>query len=82
MPTAQPHNDSQDEQVAVTLKLDPKVYASFLQKAIKAGVDIEPYLSSTLSIVLGCRVFNETHACSPQLSVVARASSDEAKKLP
>lgn len=45
-------------QVAVTLKLDPQVYDFFLEKAGKAGLDVESYLSKTLSIVLGCRAFN------------------------
>lgn len=71
MPEAQAKNAASDEPVTVTLKLDAKVYESFRQKAQKAGTELEPFLSSTLSIVLGCRVFNETHACSPQLSVVA-----------
>lgn len=69
MPETQ--NAPSDEQVSITLNLDAKVYESFRQKAQKAGIELEPFLSSTLSIVLGCRVFNETHACSPQLSVVA-----------
>ncbi len=71
MSDARQQNDSQDEKVSVMLKLDAKVYESFLQKAQKAGVEIEPYLSSTLSIVLGCRVFNTNYACSPQLVVAA-----------
>lgn len=71
MPEAQAKNAASDEPVTVTLKLDAEVYESFRQKAQKAGTELEPFLSSTLSIVLGCRVFNETHACSPQLSVVA-----------
>jgi hypothetical protein len=73
MSDAQLQNNSPDEKISVTLKLDAKVYESFLQKAQKAGVEIEPYLSSTLSIVLGCRVFNTTYACSPQLVVAASA---------
>ena len=79
MSDAQLPNDSQDEKVSVTLKLDAKVYESFLQKAQKAGVEIEPYLSSTLSIVLGCRVFNTNYACSPQL--VAAASAPDGPKI-
>lgn len=70
MPDTQPQSDTQDEQVSVTLKLDTKVYQSFLQKAENAGVEVESYLSGTLSIVLGCRMFTEVHSCSPQLSVV------------
>jgi hypothetical protein len=65
--------------VEVTLKLDASVYQSFLQKAQKAGVDIEPFLSSTLAIVLGCRVFNENYACSQQLAGAARLLSDTKK---
>jgi hypothetical protein len=74
MADVQRQEDSQDEKVSVTLKLDAKVYESFLQKAQKAGVEIEPYLSGTLSIVLGCRVFNTTYACSPQLAAAAGAA--------
>ena len=70
---------SQDDTVKVTLQLDPKIYQAFLQKAEKAGVGIEPFLSSTLSIVLGCRVFNETHACSPRIAVVKRPPDDAQK---
>ena len=80
MPDTQAQNDIQGEQVAVTIKLDAQVYQFFLQKANKAGVEIEPYLSSTLSIVLGCRVFNETHACSPQIIGVASAPGDAKKQ--
>lgn len=74
MSDTQLQNDGQGEKVSVTLRLDPKVYESFLQKAQKAGVEIEPYLSSTLSIVLGCRVFNTNYACSPQLVAAAGAA--------
>jgi len=79
MPDAQAQNDIQDEQVAVTLMLDAQVYQFFLQKANRAGSEIEPYLSKTLGIVLGCRVFNETHACSPQISGIT-PSRGESKK--
>lgn len=79
MPDNQLQTDTPDGQVAVTLQLDAKVYQAFQQKAEKAGLGIEQFLSSTLSIVLGCRVFNETHSCSPQISVMARAP-DEAQK--
>ena len=66
MSDAQLHKDSEDGTVPVTLILDAKVYEFFLQKAQKAGVEIESYLRSTLSIVLGCKAFNNTYACSPQ----------------
>lgn len=68
MSTTSQASASPDETVAVTLHLEPRVYQSFLQKAQKAGVGIESYLGSTLAIVLGCRVFNETLACSPQIT--------------
>lgn len=68
MSTTSQASDSPDTTVAVTLHLDARVYESFLQKAKKAGVGIESYLGSTLSIVLGCRVFNETLVCSPQIT--------------
>lgn len=73
MPDAQSQNATRSEQVAVTLQLDAQVYQFFLQKARRAGIEIEPYLSSTLSVVLGCRVFNETNACSSQISRIAGA---------
>ena len=76
MSDAQLQNDNQGEKVSVTLMLDAKVYESFQQKAQKAGVEIEPYLSSTLSIVLGCKVFNNSYACSPQTFIVSRAKED------
>jgi hypothetical protein len=56
----------QNETVAVTLQLEPGVYEFFLEKAQKADVGIEPYLASTLSIVLGCKAFNKMSVCSPQ----------------
>ncbi len=71
--------DSPVEQIEVTLKLDVPVYQSFLRKARKAGVDIEPFLSSTLGIVLGCRMFNENYACSPQLVDAARSQGGREK---
>jgi len=71
--------DSPVDVVEVTLRLDATVYQSFRQKAQKAGVDIEPFLSSTLAIVLGCRVFNENYACSPQLAGAARLLGDTKK---
>lgn len=79
MSDAQPHKDSQDDKVAVTIRLDTEVYESFLRKAQKAGLEIEPYLSSTLSIVLGCRVFNNSYACSPQL-IAGAGTLDGAKE--
>lgn len=81
MPDAQAQKTHQDEPVSVTLRLDPKVYQFFLQKAGKAGLEISPYLSSTLSIVLGCRIFNETSTCSPQFPA-ASLQQEDAKKLP
>lgn len=80
MPAPRPQKEPQNEHVNVTLSLDAQVYQTFLQKAEKAGIEIEPFLSSTLSIVLGCRVFNETSACTPQVAVVVH-SLGETKKL-
>ena len=68
MPDTHRQDDTRDEQIAVTLKLDPKVYEFFRQKAQTAGVGIETYLGSTLSIVLGCRAFSKMSVCSPQFS--------------
>lgn len=56
------------EQVDIVLKLDKAMVENFQRKAQRAGVPIEIYLSRTLSIVLGCRAFNETLACSPQIT--------------
>lgn len=81
MPVTLPRNDTQDEQISITLKLDAKLYQSFLEKAEKAGVAIEPYLSGTLAIVLGCRMFTEVHSCSPRLCPAAH-SQNEAVKQP
>lgn len=53
------------EKVSLTLQLDPKVYEAFQRKAQQADLDIETFLSNTLTIVLGCRVFNESYSCSP-----------------
>jgi len=53
-------------------------YQAFLQKANKAGIEVEPYLTRTLSIVLGCRVFNETGNCAPLIPVMTR-SGDKAE---
>lgn len=59
--------EQQQEEVSVTLKIDPKVYEAFQRKAQQANMDVESFLSSTLTIVLGCRVFNEKYSCSPAL---------------
>lgn len=72
MPDTQHHLVSSDEQIEVTLKLDPEVYQFFHEKARKAEVGIEAYLASTLSIVLGCKAFNKMSACSPQTIAEAR----------
>lgn len=80
MPDAPPRSDTQDEQICVTLKLDAKLYQSFLEKSENAGVAIEPYLSATLAIVLGCRMFTEVHSCSPQLCPTAHSPSDAVKQ--
>jgi hypothetical protein len=76
MPDTQRQDDSRDEQIAVTLKLDPKVYEFFMQKAQAAGVGIESYLCSTLSIVLGCRAFSKMSVCSPQFPGEGCATDD------
>jgi hypothetical protein len=57
--------EQKPEQVSLTLQIDADVYAAFLRKAQQANMDIENFLSSTLTIVLGCRVFNEKYSCSP-----------------
>jgi hypothetical protein len=57
--------EQKTEQVSLTLQIDADVYAAFLRKAQQADMDIESFLSSTLTIVLGCRVFNEKYSCSP-----------------
>lgn len=72
-------NDDLSEKVALTLQLDAKVYEAFLRKAQQAGVEIEPFLSSTLTIVLGCRVFNE-HYCSPAVQGGKAQGSEKALK--
>ncbi|HZX33488.1 MAG TPA: hypothetical protein VFF03_19210 [Rhodocyclaceae bacterium] len=59
--------EQQSGEVSVTLKIDPKVHEAFLRKAQQANMDLEEFLSSTLAIVLGCRVFNEKYSCSPAL---------------
>lgn len=60
-----PANAAPAEKVALTLQIDAKVYEAFRRKAQQAGMEVEPFLSNTLTIVLGCRVFNEQYACSP-----------------
>ena len=57
--------DTEHDTVAVTLQLDPAVYEFFAKKARKAGVGLETYLNSTLSIVLGCKAFDKMSVCSP-----------------
>lgn len=57
--------EQQSGDVSVTLKIDSKVYEAFLRKSQQANMEIEDFLSSTLTIVLGCRVFNEQYSCSP-----------------
>lgn len=64
------------EQVSLTLQIDTDVYEAFLRKAKQAEMDIETFLSSTLAIVLGCRVFNEKYACSPALFGKRPAAGD------
>lgn len=57
--------DTEHDTIAVTLKLEPEVYEFFSKKARKAGVGLESYLNSTLSIVLGCKAFDSKSVCSP-----------------
>lgn len=59
-----PVKNATSEKVALALQIDAKVYEAFLRKAQQAGMEIEPFLSNILTIVLGCRVFNEQYACS------------------
>jgi hypothetical protein len=80
MSVTQVQNDSSNETVAVTLALDAKVYEFFRQKAQTAGVEIEPYLCSTLSIVLGCKAFANTYACSPQSFVASSCGEKQDSK--
>ena len=68
MPDTQQSTNTTDEQIPVLIRLDPKIHDFFLQKAQKAGVGIETYLCSTLTIVLGCRAFNALSVCSPQIT--------------
>ena len=58
--------DTEHDTIPVTLRLDPEVYEFFSKKARKAGVGLETYLNSTLSIVLGCKAFEKMPVCSPQ----------------
>ncbi|WP_319243921.1 hypothetical protein [uncultured Propionivibrio sp.] len=51
--------DTEHDTIDVTLKLDPQVHEFFSKKARKAGVGLETYLSSTLSLVLGCKAFEQ-----------------------
>lgn len=71
--------EQKPEQVSVTLQIDAKVYEAFLRKAKQADMEIEPFLSSTLTIVLGCRVFNEQYSCSPA-KFAKLARTDEGQK--
>ena len=64
-----------EEPVKVTLTLEPAVFRFFKEKAEKSGVDVDAYLSSTLSIVLGCKAFNKISACSPQATVPKGSST-------
>ena len=73
MPTTMKQNDTETEKVAVTLMLDAKVYEAFKQKALKSGNEVESFLSETLSIVLGCRIFNESYTCTSKLSAAVNA---------
>ena len=81
MPDSQVRIETTDEAVAVTLKLDAQVYRFFLDKATRAGMAIEPYLGSTLSIVLGCRAFSEKKVGAPQDSVLTRSPCDARNSL-
>lgn len=75
--TAQ-HIDIQDKRIAVTLKLEPGVHEFFSHKAQAAGVEIDTYLCSTLSIVLGCRAFSKMSPCTPE-SAKDECSADDSK---
>lgn len=69
------------EQVSLTLKIDANVYEAFLRKAKQANMEMEDFLSSTLAIVLGCRVFNEKYFCSPAKFVKnTTANNDQCDK--
>ena len=57
--------DTEHDTIAVTLQMDPEVFEVFSKKARKAGVGLETYLNSTLSIVLGCKAFDKMSVCSP-----------------
>lgn len=58
---------SKAEKVSLTLQIDTEVYEAFLRKARQADMDVETFLGNTLTLVLGCRLFNDTYACSPKL---------------
>jgi len=58
-------SEQAQEQVSLTLKIEANVYEAFLRKAKQANMEMEDFLSSTLTIVLGCRVFNEKYSFSP-----------------
>lgn len=62
-----PANEKPSGKVALTLQIDAKIYEAFSRKAQQAGMEVEPFLANTLTIVLGCRVFNEQYACSPAI---------------
>lgn len=69
------------EQISLTLKIEASVYEAFLRKAKQANMEMEDFLSSTLTIVLGCRVFNEKYSCSPAKFVKnLTANNDQCEK--
>ncbi len=57
--------ERQIERRPVTLDLEPEVYEFFHRKAQAAGMSLESYLCSTLSIVLGCKAFSKMSPCPP-----------------
>lgn len=69
--------DQKPGEVSVTLKIDANVYEAFLRKAKQANMEMEDFLSSTLAIVLGCRVFNEKYSCSPAKFAKCPAAGEE-----
>lgn len=69
--------EQQTGEVSVTLKIDTKVHEAFLRKAQQANMDLEDFLSSTLTIVLGCRVFNEKYSCSPAKFIKKPAAEND-----
>jgi len=48
-----------------------------LRKAKQANMEMEDFLSSTLTIVLGCRVFNEKYSCSPAKFVKNQTANND-----